>query len=273
MSRPRIRSIKPEAWQDERVGALSRDARLLFVGLITMADDEGRLRAQPSMLIGSLYPWDEISPRKLMDWLNEIEREGLVIQYEHGGKPYVAFRNWKRHQRINRPSPSLLPAPPDHAVVQANSVIDHGTETDINTADFTPSRTRGSDRIGNGKEPPQPPEQARGEQGMGEQAAPVRANPRALGTNPRAVGAALLENDRALAAATAASRLADPDDKARMAWERLRSTMQQAVNGSTWPLYVEPLDLAGVAADGYLVLDGPEAAWGWKRASDRKSVV
>lgn len=36
-SRPRIRTLKPECWQDEKIGQLSRDARLLFVGLITMA--------------------------------------------------------------------------------------------------------------------------------------------------------------------------------------------------------------------------------------------
>jgi hypothetical protein len=265
VSRPRIRSIKPEAWQDERVGALSRDARLLLVGLITMADDEGRLRAQPSMLIGSLYPWDEVSPRKLMDWLNEIEREGLVLQYEHDGKPYVAFRNWKRHQRINRPSPSLLPAPPDHAVVRANSVNDHGTASTISTEGFTPSRGRGSDRIGKDQEPPQPPEQARGEQDEQEQAPPVRKNSRALRTNPRALDTAALAVEADERQRAALDALSAPAIEHREQWAVFQDAMQAAVgDGASRALYVDPLYLAAVNA-GCLVLNGDEAAMGWNR--------
>lgn len=118
--RPRIRSIKPEAWQDEKVGALSRDARLLMVGLITMADDEGRLRAQPSMILGHVFPWDEIPPRKLGDLLSEIAGLGVILQYEHNSRPYIAFRHWRRHQQINKPTASELPPPPDPVVVEEN---------------------------------------------------------------------------------------------------------------------------------------------------------
>jgi hypothetical protein len=63
--RPRIRTIKPEMWADEKVGQLSRDARLLFVGLITMADDEGRLRGCPAAILGHVFPYDDDALRKL----------------------------------------------------------------------------------------------------------------------------------------------------------------------------------------------------------------
>jgi hypothetical protein len=122
MSRVRIRSLKPEMWADERVGRLSREARLLCVCLITMADDEGRLRALPAAILGHAYLYDTDAPKLLPRWIAELTESGIVIGYEHDGFPYLAFKHWRRHQRINRPTASAIPAPPNHEVVTANSV-------------------------------------------------------------------------------------------------------------------------------------------------------
>jgi hypothetical protein len=111
MSRPRIRSLKPEAWQDERVGTVSRDARLLWVTIITLADDAGRFRALPAVLCGHGFPYDQDALRKVGTWLDELESAGLVRRYEHGGVAYGWLPKWEDHQRIQRPSPSVIPAP------------------------------------------------------------------------------------------------------------------------------------------------------------------
>lgn len=124
MSRPRIRTIKPEMWQDERIGQLSRDARLLLIGMITMADDEGRLRAMPSLICGHCFPYDQDAPKRVAAWIAELTATGLILTYERGGVQYAAFRHWRRHQRVNRATPSTLPAPDDHGVVAENSVIE-----------------------------------------------------------------------------------------------------------------------------------------------------
>ncbi len=124
--RPRIRSLKPEIWADEKVGGLSRDARLLLVALITMADDEGRVRALRASILGHAFQYDEDAPRKLGKWMDEVVASGMVVAYENGGVPYLAFRHWAMHQRINRAVASSLPAPPDHVIVTENSVKDHG---------------------------------------------------------------------------------------------------------------------------------------------------
>jgi hypothetical protein len=110
--RTRIRTIKPEIWQDEKVCSLSRDARLLFVGLITMADDEGRLRAMPAALAGAIFPADEDAPKKVGSWLQEVSDVGLISLYAHGAFTYASLNGWGRHQRINRASSSTLPPPP-----------------------------------------------------------------------------------------------------------------------------------------------------------------
>jgi hypothetical protein len=109
--RPRIRTLKPEVWEDEAVGALGPWERLLFIGLITMADDEGRLRALPSAIAGHIFPYDELAPAKILKLLDAVHATGLVVRYTHQGTDYVQVKGWDKHQKINRPQPSSLPAP------------------------------------------------------------------------------------------------------------------------------------------------------------------
>jgi hypothetical protein len=158
MSRPRIRTIKPELWQDEKVGGLSRDARLLFIGLVTMADDEGRLRALPAVILGHCLPYDTDALRKVEAWLAEVAASGLVTRYVVDGNPYVQINGWTRHQVINRPTRSDLPPAP----VTEASVKDHGETREPSSL----ARGRaGADRIGSdqeGKGPPLPPRGKRG---------------------------------------------------------------------------------------------------------------
>jgi hypothetical protein len=113
-TRPRIRSLKPEIWQDEKIGDLSSWARLLFLGFITMADDEGRFRARPSLILGHVFPYDDEAAKKINGWMSEVEQGGLVRFYEVDGKPYGMLPGFTKHQRINRPSLSSLPTPPNH---------------------------------------------------------------------------------------------------------------------------------------------------------------
>lgn len=110
--RPRIRTVKPEAWQDERIAGLSRDARLLWVVLVTMADDEGRFRVVPSLILAHGYLYDKDAPKKLDGWLSELGSSGLVRLYSSGDHDYGVFPSWSSNQRINKPSKSILPAPP-----------------------------------------------------------------------------------------------------------------------------------------------------------------
>ncbi len=68
----RIRTIKPEFPQSESMGAVSRDARLLFIMLFTLADDEGRLRGNSRMLASILFPYDSDAPKLTDKWVNEL---------------------------------------------------------------------------------------------------------------------------------------------------------------------------------------------------------
>lgn len=120
--RPRIRTLKPEIWQNEAIGNLDPWPRLLFIGLITMADDDGRLRALPNLIAGHCFPYDDVPHKRLRQWLEAVERTGLITLYEVKGTPYAAIDKWSSHQKINRKTDSTLPAP---------SLNDHGKVTEL----------------------------------------------------------------------------------------------------------------------------------------------
>jgi hypothetical protein len=111
----RIRTVKPEFWEDEIIGRLSRDARLLFIATFNMADDEGRLRWTPAYVRAQAFMFDDdLSLADVARLMMELERAELVVSYEGGKRDqrlsYV--RNFTKHQRVDKPQPSKLPAPP-----------------------------------------------------------------------------------------------------------------------------------------------------------------
>lgn len=106
----RIRSLKPEYFRDEKVQRLSRDARLLFIGLICHADDEGRLNGDVLSIRALVFPRDELPAKKVRTLLAAVRDIGLIHIYEAGGFDWVEIRGWAKHQRIDKPKPSQIPS-------------------------------------------------------------------------------------------------------------------------------------------------------------------
>lgn len=108
----RIRTIKPAFWQSETVGSLSRDARLLMIGMFNRADDDGRFRAHPAQIRGELFPFDEdITAANVSTWLAELEAAGVVQLYAVDGTRYGHFPKFGEHQKIDKRRQSDLPVP------------------------------------------------------------------------------------------------------------------------------------------------------------------
>lgn len=133
----RIRTIKPEFAQSETIGALSREARLLFILIWTVVDDEGRTRGASRLLASLLYPYDADVPELIEGWLAELEQNKAIRRYEIEGSSYVEIVNWLKHQKIDKPSKSRLPAFVEASRGFANgrapsstdlgpSILDHG---------------------------------------------------------------------------------------------------------------------------------------------------
>jgi len=88
---------------------------LTYVGLISIADDDGRLKGNPMLLKSKIYPMDEgMSSSTMEKDLVEIEKVGLIIRYSVNGSAYIQHPNWSIYQKIRNDlyAPSKLP-PPD----------------------------------------------------------------------------------------------------------------------------------------------------------------
>lgn len=107
----RIRTIKPEFPQSESMGRVSRESRLCFILLFTLADDSGRLRGNSRMLASLLYPYDDDARKHIDSWLNELSKEGCIVKYESDGDQYIELSQWSKHQKIDKPTASKIPPP------------------------------------------------------------------------------------------------------------------------------------------------------------------
>jgi hypothetical protein len=105
----RIRSIKPEFWSDEKLGPRSPLTRLVFLGLISQADDSGRLFDSVKTLDGLLFPYTDDSCSQA---LNELAALGRVLRYaDTSGRRLIQIVGWAVHQYVKNPSVYVLPAP------------------------------------------------------------------------------------------------------------------------------------------------------------------
>ena len=109
--RPRIRTIKPEFWDSESIGQVSVPSRLAFIGLWSMADDQGRLRGGARRVRKVIFGYDNFSLEEVEKFLHELESVRLVQCYEVDGESYIAITGWSEHQRVDKPRQSKLPAP------------------------------------------------------------------------------------------------------------------------------------------------------------------
>jgi hypothetical protein len=107
---PRKRVISPEFWTDPKVMDLSPVARLLFIGCWNFADDNGVLEASDKKIKAQVLPLDDVDVRGLLDELFGVD---LLRPFTAGGAAYWHIRNFLKWQRVEKPTPSKLPPPPE----------------------------------------------------------------------------------------------------------------------------------------------------------------
>ena len=84
-------------------------ARLLFIGLWTIADREGKLEDRPKRIKIEILPWDKCDVNAL---LQELHGQGLIMRYEVNGDKYILIPNFIKHQNPHQKEVSRgLPDP------------------------------------------------------------------------------------------------------------------------------------------------------------------
>lgn len=139
----RIRTIKPEFWSSPDMADLPFFDRLLFIGLWSIADDWGRLQADPRYIRGELFSLDtpvgrdgvqepNPDPAKLpagsaqysagsasiSDGLERLRRGGQITIYQVGNsRRYCQVVNFVEYQKIDKRSKERIPSPTRDDVV------------------------------------------------------------------------------------------------------------------------------------------------------------
>lgn len=106
----RSRNIKPGFFSNEHLAELDFATRLLFIGLWTEADREGRLEDRPRRLKMALFPADNVDISSMLDDLDHL---GFIKRYTVGDMQAIQIINWAKHQNPHmKEAKSVIPEMP-----------------------------------------------------------------------------------------------------------------------------------------------------------------
>ena len=91
----RARNIKPGFFHNESLAECCFQARLLFAGLWTLADREGRLEDLPKRIKAQVFPYDDADMAKL---LGELELNGFIKRYSAEGVNVIWIESFLKNQ-------------------------------------------------------------------------------------------------------------------------------------------------------------------------------
>lgn len=91
----RARNIKPGFFTNEDLVEFDFATRLLFIGLWTVADREGRLQDRPKKIKIDVFPADNLDVDAM---LSTLHNGGFINRYEVNGAKFIQITNWNKHQ-------------------------------------------------------------------------------------------------------------------------------------------------------------------------------
>ena len=104
----RARNIKPSFFTNEDLVELPLEDRLLFIGLWTLADREGRLEDRPKRIKMAVFPADNVDVDAS---LARLAKSGFIARYEARGIACIQVLNFAKHQNPHvREAASDLPS-------------------------------------------------------------------------------------------------------------------------------------------------------------------
>ena len=103
----RRRMIDPDFWLDEDLATLTPHARLLYIGLWNICDDNyATLPDRPEWIKAQIFPYESVTIPPL---LSELSKLGKIIVFKYEGKKYWWIKNFFKHQRVEKPSKPKYP--------------------------------------------------------------------------------------------------------------------------------------------------------------------
>jgi len=105
----RARNVKPSFFTNDDLAELPFEYRLLFIGLWTLADREGRLEDRPKKIRMAVFPTDDVDVDR---GLEALAGRGFILRYQVDGGRYIEILTFRKHQNPHHREPaSTIPAP------------------------------------------------------------------------------------------------------------------------------------------------------------------
>ncbi len=119
----RARLIKPGFFMNDGLAEVVLAGRLLFAGLWTISDREGRLEDRPKRIKAEVMPFDNVSIDRL---LTDLAQRGFIVRYESEGQRFIQVVNFLKHQTPHMREPaSTIPAPVEHCASTVPEQVKH----------------------------------------------------------------------------------------------------------------------------------------------------
>ncbi len=99
----RARLLKPGFFKNELLAELPFEGRLLFAGLWTLADREGRLEERPKRIQAEIFPFDVVDVVGLLD---ALEQRGFIERYISGAMALIQIAEFSKHQTPHHREPA-----------------------------------------------------------------------------------------------------------------------------------------------------------------------
>lgn len=99
----RIRTIKPEFWEDEKIGKLPIPCRLFFIGCWNFADDFGVIKGNAALLKSQIFPYDEnLRVSEIKKWIDSLVDARMLVPIIHAEESYYYIRTFRSHQVLDK---------------------------------------------------------------------------------------------------------------------------------------------------------------------------
>lgn len=155
----RIRTIKPEHWEDDSWDKVSLQAHLLWIAMKNFADDKGVIRDNTILIKNKVFPTrEDIRTSEVQKWIKELIENFFLVPLVYESKGYYVL-NFSQ-ERIDKPQPSVIPDSffekfniQEHSIVFANIPEQSGIENNIPAVKESIGEVKEKD-IGKEKEPP-----------------------------------------------------------------------------------------------------------------------
>lgn len=125
----RSRNIKPGFFTNDLLAEIHPFGRILFAGLWTIADREGRLENRPKKIKAQVLPYDDCDIDAL---IQDLSCRGFILCYTDSGNGYIQVLNWAKHQQPHCKEPaSTIPAPSEHQMSTVQNRCEHRESTEV----------------------------------------------------------------------------------------------------------------------------------------------